>query len=251
MKVGKKRGLRGSYRSPIENSFKQKGHGSLSFIRLFPDEVGGRHHQSNLISPSSVAQRFMPNNEQHAVVVFLTSAAALVRSAQNTTQLHDLSACQNAFRVVICWGSTPATGTVMQKGVYGSQGVMAEICLLSRNLHGSSNHIFRGFLYKRKHRLGNRNAAMSFCMRNPKLPEMGFHYGSFPSQQQLDLAPWPFGIGIRIQRVNPWLAIPPKKAPHLCACPWAIQLQWWEWQLHLNKVVQVESLMLVVKCWWL
>lgn len=179
----------------------------------------------------------MPNNEQHAVVVFLTSAAALVRSAQNTTELHDLSACQNAFREVICWGSTPATGTVMQKGVYGSKGVMAEICLLSRNLHGSSNHIFRGFLYKLAP-LENRNAAMSFCMRNPKLPEMGFHYGSFPSQAATRFST--LAIWYRHSTGESLAGHPSKKRPHLCACPWAIQLQWWEWQLHLKQVV---------KCW--
>lgn len=39
-KGSKKRGLRGSCRSPIENSFKQKGHGSLSFIRFIRMKSG-------------------------------------------------------------------------------------------------------------------------------------------------------------------------------------------------------------------
>lgn len=141
---------------------------SLSFIRLFPDEVGGRHHQSNLISPSSVAQRFMPNNEQHAVVVFLTSAAALVRSAQNTTQLHDLSACQNAFRVVICWGSTPATGTVMQKGVYGSLGGYGRDLFAVQKPPWQLQPHFPPFPVQARTVWGMQR--MIFCMRNPKLP---------------------------------------------------------------------------------
>ncbi len=66
----------------------------IRFIRRYR----GLHHHPKLISPSSVAQRFMPNNEQHAVVVFLTSwGGSIFYSAQNTTELHDLSSCQNAL----------------------------------------------------------------------------------------------------------------------------------------------------------
>jgi len=106
----------------------------------------------------------------------------------------------------------------MQKGVYGSKGVMAEICLLSRNLHGSSNHIFRRLLYKLAP-----FGECSYEFLYPKLPEMGFHYASFPSQAATRFST--LAIWYRHSTGESLAGHPSKKRPHLCACPWAIQLQ--------------------------